>query len=670
MKRHLTLAALAALVLLVGCPGNDTEPPSVTIVSPSGTVNRGDIVIKAVATDNKAVAKVEFYVAGTLEGTDNIGGAGDTFRYVWSDTAAQVPGQSYALSAKAYDAAENSATSATVTITIAGGGGGTGPTRHRGEIPADETWWPSGNPHIIEDDVWTGNNVTLTIKPGCVVQFAAGAELYTGYSYPGSIIAVGTPDSVITFTALSDTVPGFWEDIGFYGNTISTARLSYCHVLFGGKGSSDNSAVYVQDCNVRIDHTTIRKSGGYGVCVEDDGSFGDFSNNTITGCTKHPVRIDANFVRTIGTGNVLTGNAKEGIHVHNGGVETDGTWLNHGVPYVVDGDVYVQSNATLTISAGTTVSLDPGVEFYCGYSSPGSIVAVGTPSSPVTFTSLTDTVAGIWEALSFYDQTMSNARLSYCIVERAGGSNTRGAVYVQGCHIKMDNCTVRKNAKYGVFVDDGGYFDDFTNNTITTSGEYPVGIEADKARTLGTGNVLTGNTKDGILVEGGNIARTGTWLNHAVPYVVSGDAYVSDATNNPVLTIAPGTTVKVTPHSEFYVGYGAPGGLIADGTSGQITFTSSVNPPSAGDWDGLSFYSQSISSECQLKNCRVEYGGYDDCGNIYIYDCTPTVTGCDIRSSANWGIYLDGDIYPDPVALEANNTFYECPSGKVRVPPK
>ncbi|MEO0086211.1 MAG: hypothetical protein ABIK37_06215, partial [candidate division WOR-3 bacterium] len=102
----------------------------------------------------------------------------------------------------------------------------------------------------------------------------------------------------------------------------------------------------------------------------------------------------------------------------------------------------------------------------------------------------------------------------------------------------------------------------------------------------------------------------------------------------------------------------------------QIAFISSVEPASAGDWKRLSFYSQSISSQCQLKNCKVEYAGGDDYGNIYIDNCTPTVTGCSIGHSANWGIYLDGDVYPDPAALQANNTFYNCPSGNVRVPPR
>jgi outer membrane protein assembly factor BamB len=101
---------------------DDTTPPVVTIVSPANgdTVEKGGIAIKAVAFDDWAVTEVEFYVDGTLVGIDSAGGAGDTFRYTWSDTSAQLVMMSYDLVAQAFDAARNEAFSATTTITIAG----------------------------------------------------------------------------------------------------------------------------------------------------------------------------------------------------------------------------------------------------------------------------------------------------------------------------------------------------------------------------------------------------------------------------------------------------------------------------------------------------------------------------------------------------------------------
>jgi hypothetical protein len=95
---------------------------------------------------------------------------------------------------------------------------------------------------------------------------------------------------------------------------------------------------------------------------------------------------------------------------------------------------------------------------------------------------------------------MATARLSYCVVERADNGGGKDAVFVDDCRIKMDNCTVRQNALCGVCCEGAdGYFGDFSNNTVTTSGECPVRIEADKVRTLGTDNVLTA------------IPETGSW---------------------------------------------------------------------------------------------------------------------------------------------------------------
>jgi len=367
----------------------------------------------------------------------------------------------------------------------------------------------------------------------------------------------------------------------------------------------------------------------------------------------------------------VTVSAGNAIH-HSGRIDTNEVWYPTGNPHILDADVYTGDNVTLTIMPGCYVQFSADVELYTGYSNPGSIIAVGTADSMITFTSLSDTVPGFWDNIGFHSNTISTARMSYCKAEFGGKTaSDHGTIQVSGCNIKFDHNTVRRSGDYGVRVESNGYFADFSNNTITTSGEYPVGIEADKVRTLGTGNVLTGNTKDGILVDGENVATTGTWLNHGVPYVIADDVNIADATANPVITIAAGTTVKMTPHTEFYVGYSNPGGLIADGTPIEmITFTSSVNPPSAGDWDRISFHGNSISSQCKLKNCKVEYAGYDGRGNIYIKDCTPEVTGDSIGHSSEYGIYLDGSTYPDPTQLQADNTFYDNASGDIRVPPK
>jgi hypothetical protein len=194
-------------------------------------------------------------------------------------------------------------------------------------------------------------------------------------------------------------------------------------------------------------------------------------------------------------------------------------------------------------------------------------------------------------------------------------------------------------------------------------------INPEYVRTLGTGNTFTNNTNNAILVRNGYVTTTGTWLNQGIPYVIEGDVGVEDAVNNPILTIASGTTIKLQSQVEFYVGYSDPGGLIADGTSGWITFTSAIPSPSRGDWNKVSFYDHSIDAQCKLKKCKIEYGGSSNDGNVYVSDALPEIKNDSIGYSNAWGIYLTGSVYPNPDSLEANNTFYENQSGSVRVPP-
>ncbi|MGQ9708072.1 MAG: Ig-like domain-containing protein [bacterium] len=470
------MAVLAAMLLLVGCPGTDTTNPEITIVYPpnGAALDTGSIVIKALATDDKSVTKVEFYDGASKIGEDRTVSA-DTFDISWTATAGN-----HTLKAVASDGAGNTSEDA-VQVTVTAGGGG-GPTHHSGEITHDETWLPSGNPHIIDNDVYPGENVTLTIKPGCIIKFQPGTELYCGYWDASAIIAEGTADSVILFTSnVSTPAPGDWQSVGVY------------------------------------------------------------------------------------------------------------------------------------------------------------------------------------------DLSMPTTSFKYCIFEY-GGSQNYGTFILQKTGVKFSNCTVRKSADYGISVADDGYFKEFNNNTITECARFPLYIFGEYVRTIGTGNNFTGNTQDGILVHGDDIVTTGTWVNPGVPYVINGDINVGDNTTNPVLTISPGTTVKLQNDVEFYCGWDASGAIKADGTAGRIRFISSVPAPSRGDWQSLGFYRYTIDSEAKLINCTVEYGGGDGYGNIIIRDALPQISGDSIGHSAAYGIHLDGSEYPDPTELQNNNIFYDNQDGDIHIP--
>jgi hypothetical protein len=262
---------------------------------------------------------------------------------------------------------------------------------------------------------------------------------------------------------------------------------------------------------------------------------------------------------------------------------------------------------------------------------------------------------------------MNTASFKHCVFEY-GGSNSQGTIYCRNRGIKFSNNVVRQSGTLGIQMQSVG-FKSCDSNTVTQCGTYPLNIEAEHIKTIGSGNTFTGNTTNAVYVDNGQVTATGTWPNPGVPYVISTDLNIGSNANSPIITVTPGTVFKMFPDVEFYVGYGNAGGLIADGTAGQIVFTSNVASPSPGDWTALEFYDNTISNQTKLINCKVEYAGSNsDGGNVYFRNCTPTVTGNSIEHSLHYGIALWGTQHPDSAALEANNTFYDCPDGNIYQP--
>lgn len=96
-----------------GSGGGDTTLPTVSITAPAnGATVSGTLSVTATAADNVGVTKVEFYLDGVLKSTDMVSA------YSWSWDSTTATNGSHSLTAKAYDAALNVATSTAVTVTV------------------------------------------------------------------------------------------------------------------------------------------------------------------------------------------------------------------------------------------------------------------------------------------------------------------------------------------------------------------------------------------------------------------------------------------------------------------------------------------------------------------------------------------------------------------------
>ena len=96
-----------------GDGGSDTTAPTTSITSPTdGSTVSGTITVAADASDDTGVSSVEFYLDGALVGSDT----SSPYELSW-DTTTSADG-SHSLQSKAYDAAGNVGTSATVSVTV------------------------------------------------------------------------------------------------------------------------------------------------------------------------------------------------------------------------------------------------------------------------------------------------------------------------------------------------------------------------------------------------------------------------------------------------------------------------------------------------------------------------------------------------------------------------
>ncbi|MBQ4252192.1 MAG: nucleoside deaminase, partial [Erysipelotrichaceae bacterium] len=109
-----------------------------------------------------------------------------------------------------------------------------------GTIEDNRTWFYCEKPYIFLDNIYLRGRTNipyLTLKPGVSIKFANDKGMQVGdyfnwsgeYYHSGTINAIGTPDSLITFSALNDSIGG-WN--GIYFNPYSDDRGGECYLTY------------------------------------------------------------------------------------------------------------------------------------------------------------------------------------------------------------------------------------------------------------------------------------------------------------------------------------------------------------------------------------------------------------------------------------------------------
>ncbi|RLC75885.1 MAG: hypothetical protein DRI61_14210, partial [Chloroflexi bacterium] len=197
----------------------------------------------------------------------------------------------------------------------------------------------------------------------------------------------------------------------------------------------------------------------------------------------------------------------------SGPIITDTVWTKENSPYIVTGTVSVESPAVLTIEAGVEVrfNLYQGLVVRSG----AKLVAVGTPTEPITFTASTPQRRA-WSGLSWFG---SHNRLEWATVEYAD----YGLLLSPGSgHNTVSHSTFRYHGDYndpgttGAAIYGTTDYSVFSDNLIQTSEH---GIYLLKS----SGNLISGNRIDdcdgvGIALKGETTYNVG---NQVIDNLVS-----------------------------------------------------------------------------------------------------------------------------------------------------
>ncbi len=374
----------------------------------------------------------------------------------------------------------------------------------------------------------------------------------------------------------------------------------------------------------------------------------------------------------------------------SGSISHDSTITSAGNPYIVTGNLTVESGVTLTIESGVILKFNSGIRLYVlGTLNAQSAVFTSVKATPspgdwgdivignyyhsgsATFNNCEIKYAGRNDYSNIYvDNGELNLKNSYVSYSKNNGVSSKN----RNNKIVIENTTISNCEQMGVSVETNN--DIVITNSIIQSCKWPIEYFGSASVVFNGINNFGGNTHDGIFVRNRNYT-TMVWDTVNIPYVLNQDFVLQEGDT---LTIAPGNVIKAN-RGTMYI----DGALIAQGTStNKIYFTSykndnlfgdtnndgSTSSPAISDWGGITFRDASDDAVNVMKYCSVSFAGRGYSGGVNTENASPTIQYCDL-SNNYYGAKFVGLSSPDfshntigtsqmvPVAMsfEANPVF-------------
>ncbi|MBX7097891.1 MAG: hypothetical protein K1X89_09275 [Myxococcaceae bacterium] len=453
---------------------------------------------------------------------------------------------------------------------------------------ANTTFTEKCSPYTVKTEL----NVTgwdLTIEPGVEVRFAEGASLSVGYGQVGRLLARGTAEKPVRFTAADRKEAGIWRGLRFFdkaeGSVLENAAVEFA-------GQAEDFAVIVESGDLSFTNVSVSQVKGKAVQVKSALPFKALSGLDLTKAGGKGVALEAQ-IGALGPAGLAASFAPGALVELHGDVERDVRLTNVGAAYRVTSEVSIHGEtdgktATLTIDPGVTVEMAENAAFWVGYEQTrqGQLKAVGTAEKPISFRRFGDDAAQTpFRGFQFWAGARP-VELDYVVIDNAGTKDHAALMFEDSHNLgKITHTTIRHSKGGAIEIRrTRERFAAFENNTFDDLGDgFGLKLPLICAHQLAATNTFPKGSWVELDEDPLDGDVTLTPLN--VPYrrfaglTIDGAAQGKSAS----LTVAAGTTVQFGNDARVTVSYANSGKLVVQGTPAAPVNFGKVD----GAWGGI-----------------------------------------------------------------------------------
>ncbi|MFC5195880.1 hypothetical protein ACFPH8_11110 [Bizionia hallyeonensis] len=321
--------------------------------------------------------------------------------------------------------------------------------------------------------------IDLLIKPGVIIEFSDGSGMKVKES--GSINAMATSSNPIRFSGTTKE-KGAWKGIMVSSESLNN-RFEFVTMEYAGasgltSNSEPASLILMTDTYFRLNLVTIKNSLSNGIAATGFDYNVEINNTVINNCNI-PLYVDTNMVKDISGGN-FTGNSTDVIRLsagQDGSIITSQTWKTLSVPYRTADDIVIKNGAELTLEPGVILEFEDGkgLELDKLFNESSALIAVGTPTNPITFTGVTK-APGAWKALAIHRSSSVLTQFNNVLIEYAGGAGAGGAIEMWVDPVLTVTNTTFKDidacALYNRYDPTNPNLNESNNTTVNVNGDY------------------------------------------------------------------------------------------------------------------------------------------------------------------------------------------------------